>query len=205
MKQTEESHERHPGNHEFPGEIAGASLKPLGRQPQDDEAPVQFPGEIAGASLKPADLRAGEPPTAEFPGEIAGASLKRDELTVRVAGGGTIPRRNRRGLIEATGPTRPRPGPREEFPGEIAGASLKRRDAARGSGRLRRQFPGEIAGASLKPVQEQPVGALRGGGIPRRNRRGLIEAPPGWGPGRGRHRIPRRNRRGLIEAPRPCG
>ena len=62
---------------EFPGEIAGASLKhrPVRDHLREDEA--KFPGEIAGASLK----RNGQAldvlgTHGKFPGEIAGASLK---------------------------------------------------------------------------------------------------------------------------------
>ena len=64
---------------------------------------------------------------------------------------GRIPRRNRRGLIEAptAASTRAPSGP--EFPGEIAGASLKRADGHRALA-VAEQFPGEIAGASLKLV-----------------------------------------------------
>ena len=138
--------------------------------------------------------------------------------------GRSIPRRNRRGLIEAapcrsTRPRPPWPIPRRNrrglieacqlwqwnrlqvvgFPGEIAGASLKLRSPGRRP-RPPVRFPGEIAGASLKhrggPGPDPPLRS-----IPRRNRRGLIEAGrrrrttsgSGW-------RIPRRNRRGLIEA-----
>ena len=49
----------------------------LHRPGADDGAEAEFPGEIAGASLKP--RRARDPRArrrAEFPGEIAGASLK---------------------------------------------------------------------------------------------------------------------------------
>ena len=67
------------GGSEFPGEIAGASLKrPPPRLPRAVRA-VEFPGEIAGASLKRRDrhhLRRAV--LHEFPGEIAGASLKRE-------------------------------------------------------------------------------------------------------------------------------
>ena len=70
-----------------------------------------------------------------------------------------IPRRNRRGLIEAPART------------------------ARPGGKLE-QFPGEIAGASLKPPPEGRRPARTEGGIPRRNRRGLIEARPGARSGR---------------------
>ena len=38
---------------------------------------AEFPGEIAGASLKRARRRAVEALRGQFPGEIAGASLKR--------------------------------------------------------------------------------------------------------------------------------
>ena len=69
-----------------------------------------------------------------------------------------FPRRNRRGLIEASVPlavciTRQA----SVFPGEIAGASLKRLLDLVGARPVRRVFPGEIAGASLKPI-------ARGGG-----------------------------------------
>ena len=67
---------------------------------------------------------------------------------VGASSSGEIPRRNRRGLIEAPGPRTRRPR-RPEFPGEIAGASLKPARALRAGG-SRTEFPGEIAGASLK-------------------------------------------------------
>ena len=86
---------------QFPGEIAGASLK---RHPHDDVVVGlrEFPGEIAGASLKrtpPSPAPTGPPP--QFPGEIAGASLKLSRRYWRGAARFAIPRRNRRGLIEA--------------------------------------------------------------------------------------------------------
>ena len=88
-----------------------------------------------------------------------------------------IPRRNRRGLIEALD----------------ANPDLTVDDA---------RFPGEIAGASLKQFFVVYEG-LRQPLIPRRNRRGLIEAPGVRERDRaGREEIPRRNRRGLIEARR---
>ena len=63
---------------------------------------------------------------------------------------GRIPRRNRRGLIEAgTGYAALLYGP-ERFPGEIAGASLKLIHPSSDEGFLAAGFPGEIAGASLK-------------------------------------------------------
>ena len=41
------------GVEEFPGEIAGASLKRWSAMIKHGDAPRAFPGEIAGASLKP--------------------------------------------------------------------------------------------------------------------------------------------------------
>ena len=61
-----------------------------------------------------------------------------------------IPRRNRRGLIEACRNRRTVPWFEPGFPGEIAGASLKRVEAS----------------STYREAH----------GIPRRNRRGLIEA-----------------------------
>ena len=87
---------------------------------------AQFPGEIAGASLKPAWIRTGgAAKETEFPGEIAGASLKRASRPGGRFGRVRIPRRNRRGLIEAGTFHGPKCGVWAEFPGEIAGASLK--------------------------------------------------------------------------------
>ena len=63
-----------------------------------------FPGEFAGASLKPAvnEFGVGVPRT--FPGEFAGASLKQSRLARRHrAAYRSVPRRIRRGLIEAAG------------------------------------------------------------------------------------------------------
>ena len=65
-------------------------------------------------------------------------------------------------------------GPAGRFPGEIAGASLKRSVWPRAQ-RHSRGFPGEIAGASLKRATGREVDVVRPL-IPRRNRRGLIEA-----------------------------
>ena len=65
-----------------------------------EEAPV-FPGEIAGASLKQPHFRDIASVTVRFPGEIAGASLKRLESEALPRLALEIPRRNRRGLIEA--------------------------------------------------------------------------------------------------------
>ena len=93
----------------------------------------------------------------EFPGEIAGASLKHIglELVIRPRAG--IPRRNRRGLIEAARRVvMSRPAERK-FPGEIAGASLKRPDGSVHAGVAGVKFPGEIAGASLKPIFARSV------------------------------------------------
>ena len=62
------------------------------------------------------------------------------------------------------------------FPGGIAGASLKRSHYSGVAGAIAAVvFPGGIAGASLKrgPMARRGRG---GGGFPRRNRRGLIEA-----------------------------
>ena len=61
----------------------------------------------------------------EFPGEIAGASLKHGGQDVPHGHAGRIPRRNRRGLIEARLAAGRAAGVPAEFPGEIAGASLK--------------------------------------------------------------------------------
>ena len=209
---------------------------------------LPFPGEFAGASLKlfylyaigpgkysvPRRIRRGLIEAATpgqtrrsclrtFPGEFAGASLKQSYRTHGRLTLALRSRRIRRGLIEA--PMRGRSLPaRWPFPGEFAGASLKRRSSWTPA-RRRRPFPGEFAGASLKPVKPiaqcedwqtfpgEFAGAslkrlscgcclvLAQGLVPRRIRRGLIEAarstvldpspcPP----------VPRRIRRGLIEA-----
>ena len=63
----------------FPGELAGASLKPRG---------VEAPG---GAGVRP------------FPGELAGASLKPRRRPTEYVQSRAFPRRTRRGLIEAFG------------------------------------------------------------------------------------------------------
>ena len=134
-----------------------------------------------------------------------------------------LPRRIRRGLIEARSPASPISSSATPFPGEFAGASLKRgdgpdraRDAARLPRRIRRglieagqtrmhcgsssrAFPGEFAGASLKLRLR---GVLSGG----------ARAFPGEFAGASLKRgevldrlrqfsdLPRRIRRGLIEA-----
>ena len=87
--------------------------------------PAEFPGEIAGASLKPPLDRPAARVDLPFPGEIAGASLKRVPRIGLATLVRTIPRRNRRGLIEAVQPCRGQVPVLGEFPGEIAGASLK--------------------------------------------------------------------------------
>ena len=85
------------------------------------------------------------------------------------------------------------------FPGEIAGASLKHDPvevlAREGDG----GFPGEIAGASLKPFGSGPAERANAE-LPRRNRRGLIEAGRSRTTPGSTSTLPRRNRRGLIEA-----
>ena len=63
--------------------------------------PPEFPGEIAGASLKRSGRVLPRADCGEFPGEIAGASLKPLPPTQRRHAMTLIPRRNRRGLIEA--------------------------------------------------------------------------------------------------------
>ena len=63
----------------------------------------------------------------------------------------------------------------------------------------RTRFLGEIAEASLKPDQRSHP-QDRESTIPRRNRRGLIEAHVHVAHVTERLGIPRRNRRGLIEA-----
>ena len=97
-----------------------------------------------------------------------------------------FPRQNRRGLIEAPGPSRNTSTARPPFPGRIAGASLKllpsipvehgadgfprqnRRgliEAVRLAGRPQRNdppFPGRIAGASLKLPGHPAAGRARG-------------------------------------------
>ena len=60
----------------FPGEFAGASLKPAPGAPHT-VAGRPFPGEFAGASLKQeVTIGVGVPRNGAFPGEFAGASLK---------------------------------------------------------------------------------------------------------------------------------
>ena len=61
-----------------------------------------FPGEIAGASLKPLSVSViGRRVVSVFPGEIAGASLKPVHCSAISMFIVLVPRRNRRGLIEA--------------------------------------------------------------------------------------------------------
>ena len=124
---VESGHEQ--GQPVFPGGIAGASLKQELARRELYLAHEVFPGGIAGASLKPAT---------QVPTVV-------DKYT-------RFPRRNRRGLIEAS----------------CAAAT------AAGESPV---FPGGIAGASLKPGGRAHPGNGRGR-FPRRNRRGLIEASP---------------------------
>ena len=127
---------------------------------------------------------------------------------VRVPWGGG-PRRIRRGLIEALTapplslklPIEPRRGRRASGWGWLSCAPLAHRRSAR--------FPGEFAGASLKqvcnPVEAVTITRRGRCPVPRRIRRGLIEALSLYRPRvRGRRSgpaVPRRIRRGLIEAP----
>ena len=82
-----------------------------------------------------------------FPGEIAGASLKRASTNLAAPVSMLVPRRNRRGLIEASRTPLRRTHASALFPGEIAGASLKR-DLHRVRGRLllRRGSPAKSPG-----------------------------------------------------------
>ena len=141
--------------------------------------PLVFPGEIAGASLKPGVVRhAARDPRRVFPGEIAGASLKqpraRGHVDCDVDG---FPRRNRRGLIEAgvcaacSGASGALRFPRRNRRGLI---EALRKTAKNGVYDV--VFPGEIAGASLKRGSGRPRRERGAGRFPRRNRRGLIEA-----------------------------
>ena len=95
-------------------------------------------------------------PIGAFPGEFAGASLKRAQREAQPGRVLAVPRRIRRGLIEACSP-----GGRACIPG---------------------RFPGEFAGASLKRllVRVTTCSVWR---VPRRIRRGLIEAGSGSAPG----------------------
>ena len=140
-----------------------------------------------------------------------------------------VPRRIRRGLIEACplGVRRASSPPVASFPGEFAGASLKQSLARDHRAllvspvprRIRRglieaasvvalvtglvaPFPGEFAGASLKRPRDR-AGELIERVVPRRIRRGLIEARPLVRGRPGLEFVPRRIRRGLIEAPSP--
>src|SRR5437868_4490689 len=92
----------------------------------------------------------------------------------RRTGGRPLPRRRRRGLIEAT-PSWRAPGPgRPHFRGGVAAASLKQNSIIMVSMFLR-DFRGGVAAASLKRRgQDQRVQGLSS--LPRRRRRGLIEA-----------------------------
>ena len=85
-----------------------------------------------------------------FPGEFAGASLKQPKPRQSRGGVPHVPRRIRRGLIEALRHEGRRPRRTGPFPGEFAGASLKPL--------IRYGFP-------TVPTT-----------VPRRIRRGLIEA-----------------------------
>ena len=67
------------------------------------------------------------------------------------------------------------------FPGEFAGASLKQHLAVEAGGLELTPFPGEFAGASLKLATIR-VALNPAIFIPRRIRRGLIEASPGDSP-----------------------
>ena len=119
--------------------------------------------------------RSGRSPRS-FRGEFAAASLKRlgragdDEAVV------VLPRRIRRGLIEAWTPAGRRRAWTGPFRGEFAAASLKHVEGA-GRGRPGSAFRGEFAAASLKPGLMLRARVADGVVLPRRIRRGLIEAP----------------------------
>ena len=100
LKQPQREQGGHPRSR-FLGEIAEASLKPR-RRAESQILLRGFLGEIAEASLKPPDNPC-QPLCAEarFLGEIAEASLKPVDLVGPHGGRCAIPRRNRRGLIEA--------------------------------------------------------------------------------------------------------
>ena len=90
---------------------------------------VQFPGEIAGASLKQIGHDVVPIEVYEIPRRNRRGLIEAHLIETGTLRGLVIPRRNRRGLIEAR-----RAGDwmihrEEEFPGEIAGASLKPRRA----------------------------------------------------------------------------
>ena len=169
----------HDVDRPFPGEFAGASLKPVfySKTPSLRTLLPPFPGEFAGASLKPpsgADI--GSIPS-RVPRRIRRGLIEAPPTFVPLfPAAGFVPRRIRRGLIEAIVSGR---SPIEKigaFPGEFAGASLKPPRGACRWHRAPEAFPGEFAGASLKLT----VGVRDGGGtsvVPRRIRRGLIEAP----------------------------
>ena len=120
-----------------------------------------------------------------------------------------VPRRIRRGLIEAMLELRERlqspsrPVPRRIRRGLIE-AALRLLGPATNFNRA--PFPGEFAGASLKQSAEltSTCWSRSTAGVPRRIRRGLIEAALRLGEcGRtmlGQGFVPRRIRRGLIEA-----
>ena len=184
-----------------------------------------FPGEFAGASLKQALIAGGHPmATKAFPGEFAGASLKLWRLPALPCAATGVPRRIRRGLIEAGRlqgqagrgrqgvPRRIRRGLIEAlkvaasrrryrpFPGEFAGASLKLSSTQELSQYSPAPFPGEFAGASLK---RSFVGALARGRatFPGEFAGASLKPPPHGRPSPPARRVPRRIRRGLIEAP----
>ena len=168
-----------------------------------DEPLQVFPGEIAGASLKPEPRQRDGAGRGGFPRRNRRGLIEARPRRRRGAGSwGGFPRRNRRGLIEAPAAGRASPRPARRFPRRNRRGLIEAR--TRGWRRFRWWrvvFPGEIAGASLK--RHLPLGERRQlHGFPRRNRRGLIEARAGarvaCRPGSGR--FPRRNRRGLIEA-----
>ena len=112
----------------FRGEFAAASLKPAyprSRMP----TPAPFRGEFAAASLKPDLLEAAPLPGPPFRGEFAAASLKQRDGDMRHRNLSRLPRRIRRGLIEA-GQVGGIDVVQRPFRGEFAAASLKRgRDA----------------------------------------------------------------------------
>ena len=113
-----------------------------------------------------------------------------------------FPRRNRRGLIEApptsaSGSCSPVRFPRRNRRGLIEAPTPATLPSS-----IATVFPGGIAGASLKQVGGEGDARL-GLRFPRRNRRGLIEARGAVEhPANPAASFPRRNRRGLIEAGR---
>ena len=165
----------------FPGNRAGASLKQAEYGIRVESHRVVFPGNRAGASLKQRGASK-EAPTLlfVFPGNRAGASLKHLNRDAPDDSRSCFPRQSRRGLIET------RLGCRRvgqcfgSFPRQSRRGLIETMKVFRISSSEHFVFPGNRAGASLKRgITAQGLFNTIEDTFPRQSRRGLIETGTG--------------------------